>query len=93
MIWEITIIVFLMLVAIVLILLALFGKFFSHDKKVYNWVISLTLISALYDLLRTLPAALRAACHLDGIIEAIGSVGLVIGLVAHSTAKAKKQTA
>ena len=92
-----------------LILLALFGKFFSHDKKVYNWVISLTLISALYDLLRTLPAALRAACHLDGIIEAIGSVlplaglglgwicpaavGLVIGLVAHSTAKAKKQTA
>ena len=90
-------------------LLALFGKFFSHDKKVYNWVISLTLISALYDLLRTLPAALRAACHLDGIIEAIGSVlplaglglgwicpaavGLVIGLVAHSTAKAKKQTA
>lgn len=98
---------FLYPLAIVLILLALFGKFFSHDKKVYNWVISLTLISALYDLLRTLPAALRAACHLDGIIEAIGSVlplaglglgwicpaavGLVIGLVAHSTAKAKNR--
>ena len=47
---------FLYPLAIVLILLALFGKFFSHDKKVYNWVISLTLISALYDLLRTLGA-------------------------------------
>ena len=107
--YAVPVLMFLYPLAIVLILLALFGKFFSHDKKVYNWVISLTLISALYDLLRTLPAALRAACHLDGIIEAIGSVlplaglglgwicpaavGLVIGLVAHSTAKAKKQTA
>lgn len=107
--YAVPVLMFLYPLAIVLILLALFGKFFSHDKKVYNWVISLTLISALYDLLRTLPAALRAACHLDGIIEAIGSVlplaglglgwicpaavGLVIGLVAHSTANAKKQTA
>ncbi len=107
--YAVPVLMFLYPLAIVLILLALFGKFFSHDKKVYNWVISLTLISALYDLLRTLPAALRTACHLDGIIEAIGSVlpladlglgwicpaavGLVIGLVAHSTAKAKKQTA
>ena len=107
--YSVPVLMFLYPLAITLILLALFGKFFSHDKKVYNWVISLTLISALYDLLRTLPAALRAACHLDGIIESIGSVlplaglglgwicpaavGLVIGLVAHSTAKAKKQTA
>ena len=107
--YAVPVLMFLYPLAIVLILLALFGKFFSHDKKVYNWVISLTLISALYDLLRTLPAALRTACHLDGIIESIGSVlplaglglgwicpaavGLVIGLVAHSTAKAKKQTA
>ena len=72
--YAVPVLMFLYPLAIVLILLALFGKFFSHDKKVYNWVISLTLISALYDLLRTLPAALRAACHLDGIIEAIGSV-------------------
>ena len=109
MIFETLIIAFLMVVAIVLILLALFGKFFRHDRAVYISTIVLTFVAALYDLLRTLPAALRAACHLDGIIEAIGSVlplaglglgwicpaavGLVIGLVAHSTAKAKKQTA
>ena len=107
--YSVPVLMFLYPLAITLILLALFGRFYHHDKAVYNWVIGLTLIGSLYDLLRTLPAALRAACHLDGIIESIGSVlplaglglgwicpaavGLVIGLVAHSTAKAKKQTA
>ena len=107
--YSVPVLMFLYPLAITLILLALFGRFYHHDKAVYNWVIGLTLIGSLYDLLRTLPATLRTACHLDGIIESIGSVlplaglglgwicpaavGLVIGLVAHSTAKAKKQTA
>ena len=46
---------------------AKFGKFFEHDRAVYNWVIGLTLVASLYDLLRTLPAALRASCQLDGV--------------------------
>ena len=100
---------FLYPLAIVLILLALFGKGFCHDKAVYNWCIGLTLVAALYDLLRTLPASLRAACHLDGIIDAVGSIlplsgmglgwvcpaalGLLIGLAVHFAGRSKKAAA
>ena len=98
---------FLYPLSITLILLALFGRFFEHDRAVYNWVIGLTLVASLYDLLRTLPAALRASCHLDGVIDAIGSVlplsglglgwvcpaalGLLIGLAVHYAGRNKKK--
>ena len=63
-----TLAIILLVVAIVLILLALFGKFFGNDRRVYCWTIGLTLLAALYDLLRTLPEGLRAGLHLDGDI-------------------------
>ena len=44
------------ILAIVLILLALFGKFFGNDRRVYCWTIGLTLLAALYDLLREMAA-------------------------------------
>ena len=106
--YSVPVLMFLYPLAITLILLALFGKFFGHDRAVYNWVIGLTLVAALYDLLRTLPAALRSACHLDGLIEAVGSVlplsglglgwvcpaalGLIIGLSVHFTSRSKKSS-
>ena len=65
---------FLYPLAIVLILLALFGKFFRHDRAVYISTIVLTFVAALYDLLRTLPEYLRTLCHLDAPLEAVGSV-------------------
>ncbi len=43
---------FLYPLSIVLILLALFGKFFDHDTTVYRWAIGLTMLSAVLDLLR-----------------------------------------
>ena len=107
--YSVPVLMFLYPLAITLILLALFGRFYHHDKAVYNWVIGLTLIGSLYDLLRTLPATLRDAWHLNGVIEAIGNVlplsdlglgwvgpaalGLVIGLIVHFTAKGKTKAA
>ena len=92
---------------IVLILLALFGKFFGNDRRVYCWTIGLTLLAALYDLLRTLPEGLRAGLHLDGALRAVGGVlplssqglgwicpaalGLVIGLIAHFAGRRKAE--
>ena len=86
-----------------LILLALCGKLFHHDRVVYNWVIGCTLVASVYDLLRSLPDTLRAACHLDGLLDAVGGVlplaeaglgwicptllGLVIGLIVHFAKK------
>lgn len=107
--YAVPVLMFLYPLAIVLILLALFGKGFCHDKAVYSWCIGLTLVAALYDLLRTLPASLRAACHLDGIIDAVGSIlplsgmglgwvcpaalGLIIGLAVHFAGRGKKAAA
>ena len=97
--YSIPVLMFLYPLAIVLILLALFGKFFRHDRAVYISTIVLTFVAALYDLLRTLPEYLRTLCHLDAPLEAVGNVlplaslglgwvcpaalGLVIGLVIH----------
>ena len=78
--WSIPVLMFLYPLAIALIALALFGKFFRHDRAVYGWTIGFTLVAALYDLLRTLPAAVRAALHLDGVLEAVGSVLPLAGL-------------
>ena len=65
---------FLYPLAITLILLALLGRFFDHDRAVYCWVTGLTLVAALYDLLRTLPEGVRALLHADGLIAAVGNV-------------------
>ena len=97
--YSIPVLMFLYPLAIVLILLALIGKFFRHDRTVYISTIVLTFVAALYDLLRTLPEYLRTLCHLDAPMEAVGNVlplsslglgwvcpaalGLVIGLVIH----------
>ena len=72
--YSLPVLMFLYPLAIVLILLALFGKFFGNDRRVYCWTIGLTLLAALYDLLRTLPEGLRAGLHLDGALRAVGGV-------------------
>ena len=93
------VLMFLYPLAITLILLALCGRFFGHDRAVYGWVTGFTLVAALYDFLSALPAAVRTACRLDGVLAAIKQVlpfasiglgwvcpallGLVIGLVIH----------
>ena len=103
--WSVPVLMFLYPLSIVLIALALFGKFFGHDRAVYGWTIGFTLVGALFDLLRSLPAGVRAALHLDGLIGAVGGVlpfaelgfgwavpalvGAVIGLCVHFGKKKK----
>ena len=106
--YAVPVLMFLYPLAIALILLALFGKFFGHSREVYVSTLVLTLVGAVYDLLRNLPENLRALLHLDGLIEAVGNVlplsgigfgwvcpaiiGLAIGLILHFSRR-KKATA
>lgn len=54
--YSLPVLMFLYPLAIVLILLALFGKFFGHDRHVYAWTIGFTLLPAVYDGFMTLNA-------------------------------------
>ena len=63
--YSLPVLMFLYPLAITLILLALCGKLFGHSREVYVCVTAFTGVAAVFDLLKTLPAALQ----LDGLIE------------------------
>lgn len=67
--YSLPVLMFLYPLAITLILLALFGKFFHHDRRVYVCVTALTLFAALFDFLKTLPEGLSASLHLEGVVN------------------------
>ena len=48
-----------------LILLAMFGEHFHHDRKVYVWVTALTWAASLFDFFKTLPEQVQVLFHLD----------------------------
>ncbi len=97
--YSVPMLMFLYPLSIVLILLALLGRLFDHDRTVYGWTLGLTLAVALYDFLRSLPESVRALLHLEAPLAAVGSVlplsslglgwlcpaalGLAIGLCVH----------
>ncbi|MBQ4264030.1 MAG: branched-chain amino acid transport system II carrier protein [Clostridia bacterium] len=66
--YSLPVLMFLYPLAITLILLALCGKLFDHDRAVYVSVTALTGAAALFDLIKTLPAALQGRMHLDGAV-------------------------
>ena len=66
--YSLPVLMFLYPLAITLILLALCGRLFDHDRAVYVSVTVLTGAAALFDLIKTLPAGLRSAMHLDGAV-------------------------
>ena len=53
---------------IALILLAFLGKFFAHDRTVYIATMIGTWAAAIFDCMKTLPAPVQAALHLDAPI-------------------------
>ena len=57
--YSLPVLMFLYPLAITLILMALTGKLFRHDRAVYVCVTAFTCFSALFDFLKTLPEALR----------------------------------
>lgn len=66
--YSLPVLMFLYPLAITLILLALCGKLFDHDKTVYVSVTAFTCFAALFDLIKTLPASMQTTLHLEGMI-------------------------
>lgn len=99
--YSIPVLMFIYPLAITLIALALFGKLFDHDTRVYRWVTGFAMFAAIFDFLKTLPDGIRSALNLDSIVS-IGAkilplfnlglgwlvpsfIGLAIGLILHKT--------
>ena len=95
--YSLPVLMFLYPPTITLILLALFGRFFGHHKAVYISVTAFTCVAALFDLLKTLPAAMQEGLNLAPVIALAGKflpffslnlgwvipalIGLILGLV------------
>ena len=91
--------------AIALIALAFIGKHFQHDRAVYIAVMIGTWAAAIFDFMKTLPAAVQAALHLEPLIAFADRylplceknlgwllpalIGFVIGLAIHGSKKKK----
>ncbi len=83
--------------AITLILLALFGKCFQHNRHVYVFVTACTWAASVFDFFKTLPEPVQLALHLDRAVAwaerllpffsmnlgwvCPAAIGLVIGLL------------
>lgn len=72
--YSLPVLMFLYPLAITLILLALCGRLFEHDRAVYLSVTVFTCVAALFDLLKTLPLSLREALHLAPVIDFAGKL-------------------
>lgn len=95
--FSLPVLMFLYPLAITIILLALFGKFYNNSKSVYCFVTAFTLIASVFDLFKALPDAAKQLLHLNGAVEfaekflpmfnlGLGwicpaAVGLIIGLI------------
>ena len=62
------VLMFLYPLAIVLILLTLFGGKYREDKTVLRWTVGFTAAAAVFDFLRALPEGTRALARLDGLV-------------------------
>ena len=106
--WSLPVLMFLYPLAITLILLALFGKLFHHNRVIYISVTACTLVTALFDLVQSLPYGLPEKPVLRNIVEGgnllpfseLGlswvcpaAVGLVIGVVLHLVCRKKPEAA
>ena len=103
--YSLPVLMFLYPLAITLILLALTGKLFDHDRRVYVSVTVFTCVAALFDFLKTLPASLQSGLQLEGIIGLARNIlpffnlnlgwivpallGLALGLVLRAVNKGK----
>ena len=63
------VLMFLYPLAIVLVLLTLFGKAFGNDRLVMQWTVGFTAAAAVFDFLKALPAEALAALRLERITE------------------------
>ena len=59
------VLMFLYPLAVTLILLTLFGRFFSYDRSVYRWVTGCTAVAAAVDFCTALPKGIASALHME----------------------------
>ena len=99
--FSVPVLMFLYPLAITLIALALCGRLFDHDRRVYVCVTAFTVAAALFDFVKTLPADLQIpgvvalgekllpwySLNLGWVIPAL--VGLALGLVLRKVKKAE----
>lgn len=71
--WALPVLMFLYPLAITLILLALAGKWFDNDRRIYLCVTIFTLAAAILDFIHALPGETVSALHLNGILTAAAS--------------------
>lgn len=71
--YSLPVLMFLYPLAITLILLALAGRMFEHDKAVYVSVTVFTAIPALFDFIKTLPTSVQSSLHLEGAVRYAGN--------------------
>lgn len=106
--YSIPVLMLLYPLTIVIILLSIFGGAFNYSSTVYKWTIAFTMVPAVFDGVKSLPAGAISSLHLEGFISTLGSIlpfsdvgmdwvvpaviGLVIGLVFYF-AKKKNETA
>lgn len=67
--YSLPVLMFLYPLSITLIVLALCGKMFDHDRNVYISVTIFTSIAALFDLIKALPAGVKTSLHLEGAVS------------------------
>ena len=95
--WCVPVHMFLYPLAITLILLALFGKFFGNRRAVYVWTTAFTLIAAIFDMIGAVSGMVPGNALLTGLTNFAGSflplyslglgwvcpaaVGFVVGLI------------
>ena len=65
--WCVPVLMFLYPLAITLVLLALFGKFFGNSRTVYLWTTAFTLVAALFDMVGTISGMLPDNALLSGL--------------------------
>lgn len=68
--YSLPVLMFLYPLVITLILLALAGRLFDHDRSVYISTTAFTCFAALLDMLKTLPANLQEQLRVGGILSA-----------------------
>ena len=104
--YSLPVLMFLYPLAITLIILALCGRLFAHDRAVYCSVTVFTCIAAFFDLFKTLPAGIQESLGLDVLVGVAGKVlpffhlnlgwvlpaviGFILGIVIHLAKNTKK---
>lgn len=72
--WCVPVLMFLYPLAITLVLLALFGRFFGNRRAVYVWTTAFTLVAALFDMVGTVSGMVPGNALLGGLTYFAGSV-------------------